>query len=90
MQPSVNFNPLLPVAVLFGRKANFSEELFEEKSIYDPFSQKTEPVLMGGSSTGSPVGTKCLRHHTTQKKKGSNVLTKTDNKNEIDDTKYKD
>jgi hypothetical protein len=88
-----------PVALLFGEKFNFQTPQ-PEKFIYDPVRQITEVYQMGETGTGGKIGTKSLKNTSTgtggKVKYPKGIVGSAfkdynnDQKNEIDDSKYKD
>ena len=96
---STNTNTL-PLALFLGKKQSF-ETPAEEKFVYNPLLQTTIVYHMGETGTGGKIGTKSLKSSSTgtggirPKPKGvtgtkSHNDYSGDQKNEIDDSKYKD
>jgi hypothetical protein len=88
---STNTNTL-PLALFLGKKQSF-ETPAEEKFVYNPLLQTTIVYHMGETGTGGKIGTKSLKTSATGtggKAGTSRQDFKNDQKNEIDDSKYKD
>lgn len=73
-------NATMPLLMGFTPKTQIQEGGVNERFIYDGMMQITEYEMR-------TVGTKCLRSSNTRIKGSSGSLSKSDKKNEIDDSK---